>query len=467
MLRCGRDADCRVADGYQCDYWSSYGYLCVPRFPPIGMRGVAACFYPDPQGTPPLARTAFAEDNLALSEGRRDLLLAAEGNVVARPGTNAVVASYIAFQKNTAFMGSSLTRSGASVERVGGVTEDLPHSSDPVLAYTRDGALHMAFLALRFDRGEPTGMRLRLARSEDDGATWTNTRTVVPDDYCAAGCDKPWLLAAPTPAGEALYLGFSVRQGEQFALVLARSEDGGATWSEPQPFAVSERVGAWRVEPNLISLAAAPDGALSVAYVGRQESASGITSYGTTANRVYLRRSPDGGRTWAEVRRVSAPTDAVVYIQPTVALDGATTYVVYVVGAPTGAWDVVLATSIDGGGTWRYRRVNDDPEPCATHTLPALVADPARHLAHVVWLENRFGDGAVAYAACPQDASAPCGRNQAVSDRSFTFTTSRNPTRWHGDYVGLAFAPPDTLWAAWSDTRTGRPQMYLARGRIP
>jgi hypothetical protein len=58
----------------------------------------------------------------------------------------------------------------------------------------------------------------------------------------------------------------------------------------------------------------------------------------------------------------------------------------------------------------------------------------------------------------------PCSTNQAVSDATFAFTTSRDPSRWHGDYEGLAIAPAGDLWASWSDTRTGTPAIYLSHG---
>jgi hypothetical protein len=190
-------------------------------------------------------------------------------------------------------------------------------------------------------------------------------------------------------------------------------------------------------------------------------------NFGSTANRVVYRRSLDGGRTWTAARAVSAPGDSPVYNQPFMALDGNTIYIVYTNGPLTGAWDITLATSTDGGVTWVHRKVNDEPDHCATHAFPQVTADTVRHLAHVTWLENRFGDGAAAYANCPQNAAMPCSRNEAVSDHTFMFTTSRDPSVWHGDYDGLTLAPTGTIWAYWSDTRTGTPQMYLSAGNLP
>lgn len=457
--------DCRAAEGYLCQHPDGVDGrgVCVPRSGPSGLRGVDACFTtgPGPHQLPALARTTFADANLVLSTGRTDIVAAAEGNVVVRPGTDTVVAAYIAFGRGVTSVGSNLTRDGYTA----GLTSTVPEpsflvSGDPVIAYGRDRVLHMALITVAATGG------VRVARSTDDGVTWSASRDVLPTGFCAMGCDKPWLVAAPAPGGgEALYLGFAVSRMGQFHLVLIRSDDGGATWSAPIPLASPESVGGSVVVPNLVTFAASPDGTLYAAYTGLVASTRPITPWGIPGNRVALRRSTDGGLTWSATQRVSGPADSVVLNQPSVAVDGSTLYVAYTAGSFTGVWDVMLATSVDQGMSWRYRRVNDEPESCATHAWPCLVADPTRHVVHVTWLENRFGDGAAAYAACPRDAAAPCGRNEAVSDRSFTFSSSRETWRWHGDYQGLVLTPSGALWAAWSDTRTGRPQLYLALGR--
>jgi hypothetical protein len=220
--------------------------------------------------------------------------------------------------------------------------------------------------------------------------------------------------------------------------------------------------------PNLVQLAVNANGVLGVSWValaGMNEDGSSAR-FGSLDNHIVYRRSANGGRSFEAVRVVSRPEDQPVYEQPPVALDGSVAHVAYVnaTGAP-GAWDLLLATSMDGGLSWRHRTVNDDPEPCATHAFPALVVDPTTHDVHLVWLDNRFGEGQVVYARCPADPSRPCGRNEAVSDRTFRFTTGRNPQTWHGDYLGLALGGDGTLWATWSDTRDGSPHMYASRGR--
>ncbi len=99
--------------------------------------------------------------------------------------------------------------------------------------------------------------------------------------------------------------------------------------------------------------------------------------------------------------------------------------------------------------------------------MPALATDLSRNALHVLWLDNRYGEGEVSYARCPVDDATPCAAAERVSDQPFRFTTGDNPLRWHGLRSALALAPDGRLWAAWSDTRTGGPAVYLSVGAAP
>jgi hypothetical protein len=224
--------------------------------------------------------------------------------------------------------------------------------------------------------------------------------------------------------------------------------------------------------PTSDTLTVAPDGVLHAGYVVMDWVGDGDESwYGSARTVVVYRASSDRGQTWGPARTVSRPSEAVVVYDPMVAVDGGTVYVAYVAGAApdaprTAAWDVVLATSVDGGATWVYRRVNDDPSGCASHAMPRLAVDPVRHVVHVTWYENRFGDGALAYAACPRDATQPCGRNEQVSDAPFAMVTGSLANSGTPGFVhGLARDATGELWAAWSDPRASVSAVYFARGR--
>lgn len=480
--RCTTNADCRTAQGYVCGTAEGVQGVRVCRIndEPVGTRDGAACFTPGASGTnviPALPRVVFQGANASVSAARNDSFIEAEGNIAVSPTNGAVANSYIALGGgNAVFMGVSRSADGMAWTQDGRVTDpDFNGSSDPVLEYSRDGTLRMTFIGLaRNGVGQVTNVRVRVTESSNNGMTWATPRPVDPAGTCVMGgiCDKPWLTAGPgVEAGtEALYLGYLAQTQNAANLLVQRSDDAAQTWSRPVVLASAGQLGTTVVAHNLIQFATGPSGRAVAAWAGiaaGQGAGEGSSArLGSPSNRVLMRGSRDGFRTLEPLRIVSRPTDSPVYIQPPVALDGDTVHVAYLTGDASGAWDLILATSTNGGESWQYRKVNDEPESCATHGFPAMLVDRETHAVHLIWMENRFGEGAVAYARCPGDASMPCGRNEAVSDAPFRFTTGRNPQAWHGDYLGLTLTGMGELWATWSDTRSGNPAMYVAHGRV-
>ena len=477
LRTCAANADCRTAEGYVCAPSTTAGRrVCSVNDAPIGARADgSACFTtaagPHQLAAPP--RRTFMGANASVSSGRRDLAAAAEGNIAIHPTNGNVASSYIAVGRSSAFMGVSVSTNGGTTWEWGSVADPLGSASDPVLDYAAsNGALRMTFIGLRRNTlGQVQGSTVRITESTDSGRTWAAPRAIEPTNFCNQGgiCDKPWIITGPgmTAGTEAVYIGYVVQTMTAVNLTVQRSDDGGRTWSAP--ITIGRYSAGTPTTPNLIQFAVGRPGEIAAAWVGlpvgMAAGADGAVRFGSPENHIYFRRSGDGFRTQDSLRVVSRPTDSPVYVQPPVAIDGDTVHVLYPSGNATAAWDLILATSTDRGATWAYRKVNDEPDSCATHAFPAIVVDTTTHVVHAIWLENRFGDGAVAYARCPGDPSMPCGANEAVSDDRFTFTTSRDPRTWHGDYLGLTLSPQGALWATWSDTRTGTPQMYVAHGR--
>lgn len=487
LKRCGTAEDCRRNEGYVCVAADPDGTrVCRVNDEPVGSReDGTACFTRGggARPAPALARNVFQGANVNVSGPRTDSDLEAEGNVAVSPRNGAIAVSYIALQSSfggtQSYMGVSRSSNGAMWTGDGTVRDpEYNGSSDPVLVYSPDGVLHMTFIGLqRGNTGQVSAVRVRVTESTDDGRTWATPRQADPAGYCVTGtggiCDKPWIGVGPgvTDGTTAMYLTYLRSSRGLTGLVAQRSDDSGLTWATPVTLGNISGSATSSNQPNLATIATGPRGEVAFAWVTVNNSLiDGMLvdgRMGSLENRIYLRRSTDGLRTLPSSVVVSRPEDSVVYVQPQVAIDGETIHVAYVAGTTNAAWDVILATSADSGRTWRHRKVNDDPETCASHHWPQLVVDPVTHSAHLIWLENRFGEGQVAYARCPNDAAMPCGANELVSDAmgAFRFTTSRQPNVWHGDYIGLTLTGDGSLWAAWSDTRGGSPAMYAARGR--
>ncbi len=486
LRTCATNDDCRRAEGYVCrPAEGSTARACQVNDAPPGVRpDDSACFTAGgARPAPALARVTFTGANGDASGPRLDSFVEAEGNVAVHPTNGHVAVSYISANVGgQIYMGTSrYPGTGTQWFGDGRVTDPtLNSSSDPVLNYSLDGVLRMTFIGLqRSASSQVTAVHVRVTESRDDGSTWATPRQVDPNGVCPQGtggiCDKPWILSVPGATAGAptvLYLGYLAQGARNADLVVQRSDDAGTTWSPTIRLAALGFVGGVAVAHNLIQLAAGSGGLVAAAWAGLSVGdgtgggADSNARFGSPANRVLFRRSRDGFRTLESMRVVSRTTDSPVYVQPPVALDGTdTVHVVYVSGDATGAWDVILATSTNGGETWQHRKVNDDPESCALHMLPSMLVDPITHDVHVTWMENRFGEGAVAYARCASNPATACGRNEQVSDRPFRLSSSRNPQIWHGDYNGLTLSPQGELWATWSDTRTGSPAMYTAHGR--
>ncbi len=471
LRTCRTHGDCRLDDGQACVFNSEAGTtICTLGVVASGQRGGGSACYsttPGPFQAPALARHAFASPNVSVSVAREDSLLEAEGNVVADPTGGRAVVTYIGVGADGVnFVATSLSDATSPAWRVGGAIHDaVERGSDPVLAFGRDGALHMAYLGYRREGVRLASSDIYVADSVDSGATWSTPRVVGRSGISATPHDKPWLALGPgvAPVEESMYAAYRL-SGSPYEVVATRSDDGGRTWTVPTQLDSAMSYGT-TMSPNDVQLATGRAGEVAAAWVSVATDDYVTLRNGSPQNRVFFRLTRDGFTTVGPRRLVSRPEDSPVFEQPPVALDGGVAHVAFVSGNASGAWDIVLATSADDGVTWRHRKVNDELDACATHAFPAMAVDPVTHDVHLVWMENRFGDGAVAYARCPGDPLTPCGRNEAVNDASFRFTTERNPLTWHGDYLGLTLTPSGDLWATWSDTRTGTPAMYVSHGR--
>jgi photosystem II stability/assembly factor-like uncharacterized protein len=236
--------------------------------------------------------------------------------------------------------------------------------------------------------------------------------------------------------GEAIYVAYTSTVTEAMRLVVSR--DGGATWSR----SVRAHAGAY----GDLEVDAAGTVHVVAVDVGSRD----LTS---ADNTVTYTATTDGGTTFAKPTAVSAPGEAIPFFfsNPDLAIDAAARriHVVYPTGTPDGAWDVVLATSRDGGATWSRIKVNDDAR-CATHMAPEVVVDPQTGKLHVTWYDGR-GGGRLAYTTC-DPGGARCARNESASDQPFAaFGFVRHGAAWLGEYHGLVLDPKRRiLHAVWT-----------------
>jgi len=435
---CEADGDCRSGEGYGCDpAWK----VCVAA-------GMSAAKAPT-CSAPALTRKSFGKVT-ALSTAKAGATTYDPSVAFDREGDLVTAYNVGLPMAGASTVGIAKAAIGANdvtmIDQDRAVAFEHENKLDPSLAQDRNGKLYMAWLG--FDGGGAENHMQIFVATSDDGVNWSKP-VVASDGNTDCAGDQPHCLENPTLAigadknnlkADTLYVFYhsAVSNG----LRATRSTDGGATFSP------SVAVGAGVVADVEVT----SSGKVHVVYVGGGTG----SKLGDAGNGVYYTNSGDGGTTFAAPVRISSENEPVpVYFsspQVIVDLNKRLLYAVYPQGSADGKWEIVLGTSKDGGVTWTRASVNDD-SPCATHMLPSAALDPATSKLHIVWVENRSGQGQVAYAVC-NTGGEKCGKNEAVSDAPFAaFSLGRNSTRSLGDSADIVIdAKHKLLHAVWTQT---------------
>lgn len=357
-------------------------------------------------------------------------------------------------------------------------------SFTPEVAFDSRGTLHVMFATIE---GEPPANypgALWVEHSTDGGASFSSPVKVTgPFAFQPRLAVNPdsgtvhvsWVQAGPsvvqqlassvsTPASEQRNPGFGPPPNP---VVMATSEDGGASFSPPVQVSDPKRLRVGGATPVI-----GRGGEISVLYedfgddVADFEGRPGPVHPGRF--QLVLSSSTDGGRTFA-TRSVVEPEVRpmerfLVYLPrfPSVAVDpqDGTLYVAWA-DARNRDSDVFLRSSRDGGKTWSdRRRVNDDGSRRQQY-LPQVAVAPGGRV-DVVFLDRRQDPGDVltqASLATSYD-QGKTWKTLTVSDALFDSRVGpRNDrtTADPGSRIGLA-STGTAAYAVWADTRRASPE---------
>lgn len=223
--------------------------------------------------------------------------------------------------------------------------------------------------------GTPLG-RATVTKSIDGGRTWP-IRTIVDGDACFRG------NLFRDPAGT-LYLAGCNADGPGVAV----SRDGGLSFEWVNVAARSGETNTSFFYVGHLFVIGTSDAAGNVHVVWVDPSPGGfdVQSPDGVQLNVWLATSKDAGRTWSEPVRVNQAPGTFVLPWVTAGADGAiavsfmaTRYV----GHPElalGEWYPVLATSTDGGSTWRESTMTDTPMQYGPVCMRGSACGSARNL---------------------------------------------------------------------------------------
>lgn len=329
--------------------------------------------------------------------------------------------------------------------------------SDPGIAFDSNGNAYYSYIVVFFGAGGGiNGTEMAVARSSDQGASWTPTYFAL-QTGSAQFNDKP-MITVDTGSGAGhhhnrIFVAWDHATGNSSStkngnnVLLATSDDGGATFSTPVSVSgqVTGKTGGIGADPYV-----AGNGTLHVAW---QDYAHGA---------IVDAASADGGLTFAAPRliasvagfqfNIAAQNTRGALVYPACGASGTTLYCAYMDGS-SAATNVFVAKSSDGGSTW------------ARTEMPAggdqfnqwLAVDPSNGSINVAY-----------YATGTHGAAAATYTLARSTDAGATWTTtpvataSTNETccapsvdlgNQYGDYEGVA-AFGGTVRPVWTDRRT-------------
>ncbi len=325
-----------------------------------------------------------------------------------------------------------------------------------------------------------TTQSVLVARSTDGGRSFQAATVAL-----AAGADgldtfqRPQLAVIPHQGGDRVYVDAwaGIVAGKKFGsssssipgcgqpcgfkIVMATSDNGGQTWSAPEPVSAPTKPG--KASP------AAPLG------ITREQSRPAVTANGAIyvawrslavvkpdPDELVVGRSTDGGATWTPVV-VGGAGNAILGLRaPTVATGpGGIIYVAYQLQTSKGLPDIRVVHSSDGGATWSAPVGLVASANVGDARLPQVSAAPNGRV-DVVWYDFRNSPGTSmslmdVYIASSTDHASSFSADRRVTDRSINYNTGlykRLLEKYFYTPAILAIGANTDL-VAWGDSRLG------------
>jgi hypothetical protein len=256
-------------------------------------------------------------------------------------------------------------------------------------------------------------------RSTDEGVTWS------PDTRLTYAVNNGWFpsLAAVGDDVHVVWWDYRDRDHEVY---YKRSTDGGETWS-PDTRLTFAPLDSWF--PSI----SASGGTVHTAWWDNRDG-----NY-----EIYYKRSIDNGFSWGPDVRLTSDTSWSS--TPCIASSGDRAYLTWE-DDRNGAGEIYFKWSTDRGLSWSPdARLTFDP---GWSVMPSIWASGAK--VHLVWDDDRDGNEEIYY------------RSSEDSGLTWSGEVRLSYGRYNSTYPSIS-AIDSMVHAVWTDSRSGRPEIYYAR----
>jgi hypothetical protein len=312
--------------------------------------------------------------------------------------------------------------------------------------------------------GAPKGLGFSVGVWHTDDGGRTFSQSVAPSGNGVGSLDHPW-LATERRSPHAVHVVWTegaVPFRAPTALNYARSTDGGQTFEPPQTIASDPR------GLNDAMVACGAPGNVYVIYHTSSVPATTETRRLESPGTVIVLRSQDHGQTFEPPIELGLTTFQIAFpgtssnTLPTIVTDPDTglvcaAFTQHQIGARHA--EILLATSADAGRTWSPATVVTPPDQ-VIYFEPQVAIDP---LGRIGVMAYTIAHGKVSVVLMLSEPHSPrFGAPITIADHPFDPTKSEFGRRWYiGDYQALA-TTPGAFHPLWTDTRTGRMQLFTA-----
>lgn len=336
---------------------------------------------------------------------------------------------------------------------------------DPWLTIGLDGTAYAVMIG---NREDTTGQRFGvfLYRSEDGGRTWPSEPT-----FFAGGHDHPAVAVDATGGrfGGRLYVisgrGRRLDGKVRWTVFVARSADGGRTFSEPLHITPSN------LNLNSDNGVVLSDGTLALTYTEFQRNVDDFTRAGILDRRhTWVVTSADGGEHFSIPLFVSESCGSGFKTLSVDASTGRFRDRLYLVCTKPGGNGIYLYSSGDAGERWSDPVRVDSPGDSNDMRRTPTVAVNTDGVLGVAWYDRRNDPARRCqdiYFAASLDGGASFLPEVRVSDAPSCPATPRNGAaadRWPAgsDYGAMVVTPDGRFRVLWADSRSGIYELWMA-----